>query len=209
MIKVKNLSASVMEFTRFRVKENTTESDLLKAITDFEALFLNLQNGIVFHCLAKNNKGEYANFLLAENTTVLMAIEKDITSNPGALSFLNLIDRESVEIHYLNIEKESLFVPDVFSCIEFGIFALREGNLQELLAVSDSIEKNYLSRFPNTKLHFIGSHPDDIYAEVTFGVSTEETQQICAGYMADLYCLPLMEMLDDTRLSLDFWDVIA
>ena len=88
MIKVPHLKASVMEFTCFRITENTTEEALLKTISDFENDFLAHQKGIVFHCLAKNDKGEYANILLAEYTAVLTAIEKDIVSNPDALSFL-------------------------------------------------------------------------------------------------------------------------
>ncbi|UUC45108.1 hypothetical protein [Flavobacterium cerinum] len=209
MIKVNTLNASVMECTRFRIAENATEKDLLQAISDFENQFLAHLEGIAFHCLAKNDKGEYANILLAQNTAVLTTIEKDITSNPGALSFLKLIDKKSVIIHYLNIEKEPLLIPENFSCVELGTFALKKGTLQELLAVSDSIEKNYLSHFPNTQLHFIGTLPDDIYAEVTFGTTLQSTQQICAGYLSDPNCTPLMEMIDETRMALDFWSVLA
>lgn len=209
MIKVNTLNASVMECTRFRIMEKVTEKDLLQAISDFENQFLNHLKGIAFHCLAKNDKGEYANLLLAQNTTVLTALEKDITSNSGALSFLKLIDKKSVMIHYLNIEKEPLLIPDHFSCIELGTFALKKGTLQELLAVSDNIEKNYLSHFSNTQLHFIGSLPNDVYAEVTFGTTLQTTQQICAGYLSDPNCSPLMEMIDETRMTLDFWNIIA
>ena len=209
MIKVIHQKASVMEFTRFRITENTTEEALLKAISDFENDFLSQQKGIVFHCLAKNDKGEYANILLAEHTAVLTAIEKDIVSNPGALSFLKLIDKKTVDIHYLDIEKEAFFVPEHFSCIEFGTFALKKGNLQELLSVSDAIEKKYLSKFPNTQLHFIGSLSEDMYAEVTFGTTLEATQQICSGYLTDANGLALMEMIDETRMALDFWSVVS
>ncbi|WP_300485819.1 hypothetical protein [Flavobacterium sp.] len=209
MIKVPHLKASVMEFTRFRITENTTEEALLKAISDFENDFLAHQKGIVFHCLAKNDKGEYANILLAEHTAVLTAIEKDIVSNPGALSFLKLIDKKTVDIHYLDIEKEAFFMPEHFSCIEFGTFALKKGNLQQLLSVSEAIEKNYLSRFQNTQLHFIGSLSEDMYAEVTFGTTLEATQQICSGYLSDSNGLALMEMIDETRMALDFWSVVS
>jgi hypothetical protein len=208
MIKVPRQKASVMEFTRFRITDKATEAALLKSISDFENHFLAHQKGIVFHCLAKNDKGEYANILLAEHTAVLTAIEKDIVSNPGALSFLNLIDKRTVEIHYLDIEKEARLVPEHFSCIEFGTFALKKGNLQELLMVSDTIERNYLSRFPNTQLHFIGSLSEDRYAEVTFGTTLETTQQICSGYLSDSNCMPLMEMIDETRMTLDFWSIV-
>ncbi len=209
MIKVTRQKASVMEFTRFRITENVTETALLKAISDFENHFLAQQKGIVFHCLAKNDKGEYANILLAEHTAVLTAIEKDIASNPGALSFLKLIDKKTVEIHYLDIEKETYIVPEHFSCIEFGTFTLKKGNLQQLLSVSDTIEKNYLSQFPNTQMHFIGSLTEDRFAEVTFGSTLEATQQICFGYLSDPNGMLLMEMIDETRMALDFWSIVS
>jgi len=74
--------------------------------------------------------------------------------------------------------------------------------------VSDTIERNYLSRFPNTQLHFIGSLSEDRYAEVTFGTTLETTQQICSGYLSDSNCMPLMEMIDETRMTLDFWSIV-
>ena len=209
MIKGKKVNPEVMEFTSFKKAEHITEQELLKAVADFEAGFLDLQKGIVMHCLVKNSKDEYANVLFAENAAVLKDIAEQLAAEAPFLTFLNAINRKTVTVNYMDIEKAAVRLPDTISCIEFGTFALKSGDRETLLKISDTIETEYLNSFENTQLHFIGSLPNDHYAEVTFGKDLQKTQEICGGYLIHDSCTPLMEMIDETKMTLDFWTVIA
>lgn len=66
MIRVSNNSAKAMEFTSFSKKKNVTDDELINAVLKFETV-LAKQSGVIFHCLVRNFKNEYANVLFVSD----------------------------------------------------------------------------------------------------------------------------------------------
>jgi len=210
MIKKSQEKVEVMEFTSFKKKENVTDEELIQAVIQFETSFLTNQEGVSFHCLVRNFNNEYANVLFANNMTSIHKLLEDAKSNNSAKYFFSLIDNESVKMTFHKIEKENFMIPDYFSCVEHGIFSLKNKNeFDHLMNVSNTIEKEYLNKLKNTKAHFIGTVSENLYSEITFGETLGKTKEACFGYIDNEFCKPLLEMADETTMSLDFWYLIA
>jgi len=210
MIKKSRKIAGVMEFTSFKKKENVTDDELMQAVIQFETSFLANQEGILFHCLVRNFNNEYANVLFADNMDTINKLFEVANSNNSAKHFFSLIDNESVKITIHQIEKENFMIPKYFSCVEHGTFSLKNKNeFERLIKVSNTIEKEYLSKLENTKAHFIGTVSENLYSEITFGETLGKTKEACFGYMENAFCKPLLEMADETTMKLDFWYLIA
>ncbi|MDR2205866.1 MAG: hypothetical protein LBE36_06905 [Flavobacteriaceae bacterium] len=209
MIRLNNNSANAMEFTSFKKKENVSDDELLNALSNFETT-LSKHPGLIFHCLLRNYSNEYAHLLLASSMNNFKNLESNLGHFPEVKFFFELIDMQTVKIEYHEIQKENFQVPTNFSCVEKGIFSLKEvNNFDKLLQISDTIEKEYLNTFENTKAHFIGTINTNRYSEITFGETLGKTKQICMGYFENTFCKKLLEISDETSMELDFWYVIA
>ena len=209
MIRVSNNFAKAMEFTSFKKKENVTDDELINAVLKFETV-LTKQSGVIFHCLVRNFKNEYANVLFVTELDDLKKMEENVIKFSEAQDFFKLIDEQSIKMEFHKISKDDFKVPTHFSCIECGTFTLKNKNeSQKLLTVSENIEKEYLNTFENTKAHFIGSLNENRYSEVTIGETLGKTKEICFGYMRSQFCKPLLEMADETTMELDFWYLIS
>ncbi|TDQ27806.1 hypothetical protein [Tenacibaculum caenipelagi] len=210
MIRLNNSKAAMMEFTSFEVKEGTTPNQLIEAVLNFESNFLQQQSGIIFHCLVRNMEGKFANVLFAEDKESLKQLEKSAEGNQSVKLFFDMVEPSNVQVHYNTINKENFEVPESFSCVEYGVFKLKEkDSLDSLLLVSQTIEKDYLHNFKNTKEHFIGTLPDKVYTEVVLGETLGQTKQICTGYLENQFCKTFLEMIDESTMQLDFWYLIA
>ena len=209
MIRVSNNSAKAMEFTSFSKKKNVTDDELINAVLKFETV-LAKQSGVIFHCLVRNFKNEYANVLFVSDFEDLKKIEDKIIKLAEAQDFFKLIDEKSIKIGYHQILKTDFKIPHYFSCIECGTFELKNGIEQnKLLLAVKNIEQEYLSIFENTKEHFIGLIQKSKYSEVTFGETLAKTKEICFGYTSNPYCKRMLEMADETTMELDFWYLIG
>lgn len=209
MIRINNHSAKVMEFTRFRKKKDVSDDELLLAVLKFETT-LSLQQGLVFHCLVRNYDNEYANVLFSESIQCLKDLENHIGDLPEVKNFFNLIEPKSVQVEYHEIQKESFQVPDVFSCVERGIFSIRvDYHVYDLLQISQNIEEQYLNMFDNTQAHFIGKINANTFSEIALGKTLGATKKTCMGYLDDPYCQKLLAIADQDSMELDFWYLIA
>jgi hypothetical protein len=209
MIRVSNDFTKAMEFTSFKKKETVTDDELINAVLKFETV-LSKQDGIVFHCLVRNFKNEYANVLFVAELDDLKKLEKNVMQLQEAQDFFQLIEEQSIKMSFHKILKDNFEVPNHFSCVECGTFTLKNENENlKLLTISDSVEKEYLNSFENTKAHFIGSVKENRYSEVTIGETLGKTKEICFGYFNNPFCKSLLEMADETTMELDFWYVIA
>ncbi|MCW9706935.1 hypothetical protein [Fodinibius salsisoli] len=209
MIK-QSTTASVMEFTSFRKKEDITEEALIAAVLDFESSFLSKQEGLVLDCLVKGNSGKYANVMFAKDMASLKQIEQQAHSDKAAQHFFELLDIDSVDMAFQAILKEAFETPDHFSCVEYGTFSLNNsGDTDSLIKASEDIEDQYLDRFDNTKAHFMGKVEEGRYSEVTLGRTLGKTKQICEGYRQEHICQPLLNMIDTQSMELSFWYLIA
>lgn len=210
MISKNNYSAKVMEFTMFKKKDHVTDDEILQAVLAFETKFLNNQEGIIFHCLVKNDKNEYANVLFADDMETIHKMMKNVHQSQEANTFFELIKEESVQMNFNHILKEDFIVPQHFSCVEYGRFELNSGeNKMNLLKASQTIEDHYLNKNKNTQGHFIGCLSDEVYTEVTFGETLGKTKEVCLGYTENEYCKALLNMANPESMHLDFWYLIA
>ena len=210
MIRLNNSNVAVMEFTTFEVKSSVTVNQLIEAVLNFESNFLKQQKGIVFHCLVRNIEGKFANVLFAENMGALKQLEKSAESNESVNLFFDMVESSSVQVNFNKINEKNFKVPENFSCVEYGVFKLKETEkLDSLLPVLEAVKNNYLNNFNNTKGHFVGILPNDTYAEVVFGETLGQTKQLCSGYFENQFCKAFLEKIEESTTQLDFWYLIA
>lgn len=209
MIRLSNNAARAMEFTRFKKKESITDDELLFAVLNFETA-ISKQSGLIFHCLVRNYDHEYANVVFGESVNDLKALVNNFEHLPEVKEFFDLIEMKSVKIEYHEIQKENFLIPTDFSCIEKGTFSLKNrDNSKKLFKISESIENEYLNVFENTRAHFIGKVAENLYSEVTFGMTLAKTKQICMGYFDVAICMELLNIADKDTMKMDFWYLTA
>ena len=210
MIKNQNHQPTVMEFTSFNKHKDVSDRELLSVVRKFETEFLSKQPGILFHCLVRNMDNTYANVLFAKSKQDLDKLFKAAENNSAANKFFSVVDEPSVNITYHKILKSDFKIPSHFSCIELGMFTLKEG-IQEniLLNASKQIENQYLNKTTNTQAYFIGNLSDHMYSEVVFGETLAQTQEVCNGYLENSYCKTMLDMIDESSTQLDFWYLIG
>jgi hypothetical protein len=209
MIRLTNESPKVMEFTSFTKKEDVTDDELLFALSKFENA-LSKQKGIIFHCLMRNFSNEYANVLFASDMSDLKELEKKIGKHEDVIQFFELIEMTTTKIEFHEILDNNFIIPSSFSCIEKGLFSLKnKEDKSELVVTSLEIEENYLSTFSNTKAHFIGEIKENEFSEITIGETFGTTKQICMGYLENESCKKMLGLIDESTMQLDFWYLIA
>lgn len=209
MIRVNNNPAKAMEFTSFKKKETVTDDELMNAVLKFETV-LSTQKGIVFHCLVRNFKNEYANVLFVEKIEHLHLLSKEMGVITEAKAFFELIEMQSVKMVFHEILKENFMVPQGFSCVEHGTFTLKhDSRFEALTESSDKLETNYLNSFDNGLEHFVGKVKDKVASEITFGKTYARTKQICYGYYDTPFGMALLNLADLETVDLDFWYLIA
>lgn len=113
-----------------------------------------------------------------------------------------------MKIH--KIEKENFVIPESFACIEHGTFQLKEAvTLKDLKSKSETLERDYLEHFSNSKAHYVGSLGDIVFSEIAFGETLGKTKQICYGYLENKVGLEFLGLLDEKTMELDFYSVLA
>jgi len=209
MIRLSNESPKVMEFTSFRKKENVTDDELLFALLKFEKV-LSAQKGLIFHCLMRNFSNEYANVLFAAAMSDLKELENNLGKDEDVIQFFELIEMTTTKIEFHEILDNKFIIPSSFSCIEKGLFSLKnKEDKSKLITTSLEIEENYLSTFSNTKAHFIGKIKENEFSEITIGETLGATKQICMGYLENESCKKMLALIDESTMQLDFWYLIA
>ena len=212
MIRLKENQAKVMEFTKFEKAENVTNEDFITSVMKFEKEYLSTKEGIAFHCLVRNLKGEYANLLFADSMENLKKIEDGFMDNEVSKNFMGNINPKTVKVHHHMILKGNFQVPENFACFEHGTFAPKEeSDFSEkgLLSVSEQIENEYLNTFENSLGHFIGKIDDKRYSEIAFGKTLGKTREICYGYFGIEPGMKMLNMFNLDTVDLDFWYLIA
>jgi hypothetical protein len=201
-----------MEFTTFAKADNVTDEELMSLVLKFESNYLQKQSGLIFHCLVRNLKGEYANLLFAENIESIKNIENGFSSNESAKDFIVAINPQTVKIRYHEILDNNFQIPKGFSCFEHGVFSPKkesEFSEKNLLSVAKKIEKSHLNNFENTLGHFIGKIDNETYSEITFGQTLGKTRETCYDYLNIEAGMEMMNMFNPETMDLDFWYLMA
>lgn len=209
MVRLNNYPVGAMEFTSFQKKPEVNDDQFLTEALKFEKI-LSEQKGVVFHCIVRNLKNEYANVLFTEKKEELHRIGKDLMVLESVQEYLSLIDMSTVKLTYHEILKSNFVIPQGFSCIEHGTFYLKNGESTEnLLHLSSQLEKGYLDKFENSLAHFIGKVEDNKFSEVSIGKTYASTKKNCYGYFDDEYGAAFLDLAQMETVDLDFWYLIA
>ncbi|WP_448606374.1 hypothetical protein [Paenimyroides ceti] len=209
MLRKSHDSTYGMEMIHFRKKETVTHDELLKGVLKLETE-LERMEGVVFHCLVRNYSGVYAHILFVQQEKDLEAVHQLLNKSEEESSLFHLTDELSVQRQFHKIHKTDFKVPDFFSCIECGTFSLKpHKEWNQLVEISDHLEKEYLCRFENTQAHFLGTLAEGRGSEITFGTTLGQTKNICMGYFDTYWGRELLGMMDEKDLQLDFWYLIA
>lgn len=89
-----------MEFATFRLKEGVTEARLVELSNQVESEFLSQQEELVFHFLVRGENGTYADVAVASSQEKAEEYCQQWLSNKVALEYLELIDKESVNMTF-------------------------------------------------------------------------------------------------------------
>lgn len=212
MIRLNGKSPKALEFTVFEKNSSVSDEELITAAMQFEALYLKNCKGVIFHCLARNLKGQYANALFAENMDNLKEVEKGFSANTEAKKFMECINHQSVKVYYHHILTVNVMIPKTFGCIEHGCFTMKNEKAfseKTLLEISEVVEADYLSSFTEHSGHFIGKIDNEVYSEISFGDTLGKTREICFGYENNPVCQQLLNHFKLETVNLDFWIVVA
>lgn len=209
MVRLNNQLVGAMEFTSFQKKPEVTDDQFLTEALKFEKI-LSEQKGVVFHCMVRNLKNEFANVLFTEKKEELHRIGKELMTFQSVREYLSLIEMNTVKLTYHEILKSNFEVPHGFSCIEHGTFYLKIGeSSKNLLHLSQQLETGYLDNFENSLAHFIGKVEDNKFSEVSFGKTYASTKKNCYGYFDNEFGAAFLNLAQMETVDLDFWYLIA
>lgn len=204
--------ATIMGFARYDKKPGIDTADLIATAIDWRQTFLRKQPGIRAHYFLGNDKGQFADAILATDGNSFDAMSAGHMDQASSQTFMDMLDPASIRLCRNELLTTPLHPPVHFACIEFGTFRLAETedtNIESLRAASNRIEDKYLSSFPEIQAHAIGKAGDDLYAEITFATTSGAARQICGGYVGNPDCQPLLDMADPASMDLDFWHLLA
>jgi hypothetical protein len=202
----------VMGFARYEAKPGVGASDLIVAAREWQKAFLNDQPGIAFHCFLGNATGGYADAILARDEASFAAMSEAHMQAASSRAFMELLEPGSIRLCLNRLMLDLDAVPEGFSAIEFGTFRPgKDGSFSEeaLMAASRWIEQEYLAALPEARAHLMARAGDDTYSEICFVETEGAAREICAGYVSNAACAPLLNLFDPDSVDLDFWHVLA
>jgi len=203
---------SMMGFARYEKRDGVETEELIDVCLNWRREFLNKQAGIAMHCFLGNTGGQFADAIMAVDQAAFEEMSKRHSEAETSEAFMSLLKPDSIRLTPNVILKSGVEVPSDFSCIEFGTFQSKpEPGFSEsaMLAVSRSIEAEYLSNHSETREHFMGKVSAGVYSEVAFVQTLGAAREICSGYPGNDVCGELLAMFDPESVDLDFWYVLA
>ncbi|WP_162938127.1 hypothetical protein [Kiloniella sp. EL199] len=207
-----------MGFARYEKRDGVETADIIEAALNWRQDFLSTQEGIAMHCFLGNDKGHFADAIMASDHQSFMTMCENHPNARSSQEFMALLKPDSIRLTANAILKESVTVPTDFSCIEFGTFSPKSPEQfddQEqfdeatMLEISDRIEQKYLNKFTEPRAHFMGKIDDTTYSEIAFVDNLGMARRICNGYVQDDTCLELLDIFDPESVDLDFWFKLA
>lgn len=202
----------VMGFARYRAKDEVNPAELIGAARRWQKEFLEKQPGIAMHCFLGNLTGEYADAILATDETAFAEMSEAHMQAESSRAFMDLLEPGSIRLCKNILQQPLDAIPEGFCAIEFGTFRPKGGNgFNEgaLNAAAARVKQEYLSRFPESRAHRIGKIDGETYSEICFVETVGAAREICAGYINEDACLPLLSLFDPESVDLDFWHVLA
>lgn len=201
-----------MGFARYEKRDGVETAEIIEVALNWRHDFLSTQEGIAMHCFLGNDKGHFADAIMASDQQSFMAMCEAHPQAKSSQEFMALLKPDSIRLTPNMILKENVGVPTDFSCIEFGTFSPKspeQFDEKTMLEISDRIEQKYLSKFVEPRAHFMGKVDDTTYSEIAFVENLGMARRICNGYVQDDTCLELLSIFDPESVDLDFWFKLA
>ncbi|WP_421781951.1 hypothetical protein [Kiloniella litopenaei] len=204
-------SLKTMGFARYEKRDGVETAEIIEAALNWRHDFLSTQEGIAMHCFLGNDKGHFADAIMARDHQSFMAMCEAHPQAKSSQEFMALLKPDSIRLTANTILKENVTVPTNFSSIEFGTFSPKPEVFDEgkMLEISNRIEENYLNQFTEARAHFMGKIDDTTYSEIAFVENLGMARRICNGYVQDDTCLELLDIFDPESVDLDFWFKLA
>ena len=174
----------MMGFARYEKREGVETEELIEAVLNWRSDFLEKQEGIAMHCFLGNNKGQFADAIMAVDQSAFMAMSENHPKDKSSHAFMELLKPDSICLTPNMILKEEVTVPTDFSCIEFGTFKpknIQDFSERNMLEISSRIEEKYLSGFSEPRAHFMGRVDDTTYSEIAFVENLGMARRIFLG----------------------------
>lgn len=203
---------SVMGFARYEAKEGVEAANLIAAAHRWQKEFLAHQPGIAMHCFLGNSRGHYADAILATDAGAFAAMAEEHMQAPSSQAFMKLLRPDSIRLCRNDLMNPVQSVPAGFAAIEFGTFRPKHANgfTEDMLrSASDLVERDYLARDPECRLHLMARAGEGTYSEICFVETEGAAREICGGYLTSEACAPLLGLMDPESVDLDFWHVLA
>jgi len=89
-----------LEFATFRLKDGVTEADLIKLSIKVEERFLSQQEELVLHFLVRGADGVYADVAIASSQEKAEEYCQQWLHNEFALEYLEVLEKESVNMTF-------------------------------------------------------------------------------------------------------------
>lgn len=199
-------------FAQYRKRSNASAEQLLEACLVWQSSFLSQQEGILGHWLLGNLQGEFADLILAKDSTSFQAMAAAHPEHASSRALLEFIDPESIQLRTNQVLGRGFSVPTNFACVEYGTFSPKPGakiDHHALIEASNRVEDEYLSQHPDSKAHAVAAVGEDVYSELALVSTVASARRICFGYLDSSSCTDLLQLFDPDTTNLDFWYVLA
>jgi len=207
-----NAKVRTIGFARYEKRSTASTEALLEACLRWRHEFLDQQPGILGHRMLGNLQGHYADVILAEDRESFEAMAAAHPKAPSSTALLELLDPSTIVLRTNDVLGGPLCVPTDFSCVEYGTFCAKPGEVSDvssIIGASMKIEQDYLPRHPESRGHAVARVDDETFSEIAFVHTLAAARRICGGYLDDPACADLLVQFDPDSTDLDFWFVLA
>ena len=202
----------VMGFARFEKKHEISIDELIDRSLNWSNQFLKETQGVQFHCLLQNTKGQFADIILAKDHYAMDRINDAIGKSETSQAMISALKPDTIDLTLMHILTSEFEAPDSFASIEIGFMkpvANSHTTDADILTASKQLEEKYLNLQTSTLNHFIGKTNSGRYTDVTFGRSLGSVRKTCFGFQENATAQTFLQLFDKSSFELDFWSVLA
>ncbi len=203
---------TIMGLSRFQNKAEVPIEDVIEKSLAWSECFLETIDGINFHCLLQNVKGELADVIFAKDPQAFSTMNDAFGQSSHSRQFLSLLKPETIRLNQVHIMDENFEIPSSFGAIEIGFMktdAQKKFTTSDVTKASAALEDDYLLKQESSLAHFIGQTDENAFVDVTFGKSLGSVRKTCFGFYENPTALNFLNLFEKSSFELDFWYPLA
>ena len=203
---------TIMGFSRFQNKAEVPIEDIIEKSLEWSESFLEKIDGINFHCLLRNTKGELADVIFAKDPQTFSMMNDAFGQSSHSKQFLSLLMPETIRLNQVHILDEFFEIPSSFGAIEIGFMqtdSSKKITISDIKKASAALEDDYLFKQESSQAHFIGQANENTFADVTFGKSVGSVRKTCFGFYENPTAVNFLNLFEESSFELDFWYPLA